>query len=97
VLGLNVNAQNREPEPRLLRCYPSPATTYIQIELKRQVKPAKLQIFNAATGREMYAIVSSGNEVMRVNLNDYARGTYIVQLSNPTGGRLDVGKFEVYK
>ncbi len=96
-LGTLANAQSRDPEPRLVRCYPSPATTYVQFEWKGQSKPATLQIFNGATGKRMLVTVSVGSEGLRINLSEYPRGLYIFQLYSANGSLLDIGKFYVVK
>ena len=101
-LSISGNAQTAREQGSvsiqpMVRLYPNPATSYIQIEWNNQTRPANLQIFNGATGKRMLNVSIGGNESLRINLNDYTRGLYIFQLFQYNGSLIEVGKFQVAK
>jgi hypothetical protein len=99
--SLQVDAQtNRVSDPApttpIVRLYPNPATTYIQLELTGNVRAAGLTIYNGVMGKKMMT-VNNVSGPLRISLNDFPRGLYVYHLLNANGQILEVGKFQVSK
>jgi hypothetical protein len=85
-----------EPETRILRFYPNPASSMITFEFQTEVyKSFSFQIFNFL-GRKVYETQTSSPKTV-VNLSDFVRGIYIYQLRDPYGQVVETGKFQVMK
>ena len=85
-----------DPETRIVKFYPNPATSYIYFEIEKEpFKTYSLQIFNFL-GKKVYEFNLSDQKNI-VNLTDFFRGIYIFQLRDPSGKILESGKFQVNK
>lgn len=79
-----------------VRCYPNPATSYINFTFERAVPSgAKLAIYSF-TGRKM-AEIPVVNDKLQVSLENYFRGLYLFQLVKRNGEVVETGKFQVLK
>lgn len=95
------NGQNRpslpqDPEVKIVRFYPNPATSAITFDIQKGTeKTYTLQIFNFM-GRKVYETENINPKTI-INLSDYNRGLYIYQLKDATGKIVESGKFQVAK
>ena len=80
----------------LVKLFPNPATTYINIDISRlNSNTAIFQVFNFM-GRRVYETRLSSSRAS-LYLNDFFRGMYIYQLRDRNGAVLETGKFQVLK
>ncbi len=80
---------------RLIKIYPNPATTFIIIELQKNLdKNCTFQVFNFS-GKKIVDIQVSGRT--RIDLTPYSRGIYIIQLKDGNGKTIEAGKFQLEK
>lgn len=99
-ISINVMAQQRTEkspdQPRIIRFYPNPATTFIQFEAPSQLaKETQLQIFNFL-GKKVADLPTSQAKA-RVDLTPLTRGIYIFQLKDKSGKIIGSGKFQIEK
>jgi len=94
-----INASSYHPfvQTKIIKCYPNPATSYINFEFSNEVdKSYSLQIYSFV-GRLMFeTIVSNSKLTVELN-NNYYRGIYIYQLRDKSGRIVEAGKFQVTK
>lgn len=84
-----------DPEVRIVKFYPNPATSFIYFEIEKEpFKTYSLQIFNFL-GKKVYE--ASINSKTFVDLTNLVRGIYIFQLRDETGRISETGKFQVSK
>lgn len=94
-------AQNKsqgsgDPEAKLLKPYPIPATTVINFEfLYGYDKSYSLQVYNFM-GKKINE-VNKVSPKITISLDDFYRGIYIYQLRDKNGKIIDSGKFQVVK
>jgi hypothetical protein len=84
-------------QAKVIKCYPNPATSYINFEFANEIdKSYSLQIYSFV-GRLMFeTIVSNSKLTVELN-NNYYRGIYIYQLHDKSGRIVEAGKFQVTK
>ena len=81
---------------RIIRFYPNPATSFITFELdKSNEKAYDIQVFNFL-GKMVYEQKNIAPKTT-VNLDEFNRGVYIVQLRDREGKIIQSGKFQVSK
>lgn len=85
-----------DPEPKIVKFYPNPATNFITFEVdKESSKTYNLQIFNFL-GKKVLDLVDVNAKTI-VNLSDFTRGLYIFQLKEANGKVTESGRFQVNK
>lgn len=83
-------------QPKLTRCYPNPASVYINFEFAKEIdKTYTLHIFNFM-GKKMTEL-KVANSKITVQLNDYIRGLYLYELKDRSNRIIESGKFQVVK
>jgi len=88
-------AKNDMGAVKFVKFYPNPATTFIIIELQKNLdKNCSFQIYNF-TGKKIVDIQVSGRA--RIDLTTYSRGIYILQLKDRNGRTIEAGKFQIEK
>lgn len=88
--------QRGEPEARIVKFYPNPATTFITFDFQKDFdKSYTFQIFNFL-GKKVYDVTNLTPKTV-VNLNDFYRGVYIFQIRDKSGKIVDSGRFQVAK
>ncbi|MFM7671629.1 MAG: T9SS type A sorting domain-containing protein [Bacteroidota bacterium] len=100
-LGMQVNAQTARPittvtAEQKFKLYPNPATSYVQIDWTVQIKPSKISISNAVTGKEMMVNVNGLNSY-RLTVSDFLQGLYVLRMFSATGTYLGGSTFQVSK
>lgn len=81
---------------RMIRFYPNPATTFINIEVQRTPGPNySFQIYNFL-GKKVADLPNVASRT-RIDLTNFSRGIYIYQLKDLTGKVVESGKFQVEK
>jgi len=96
-----VKAQNRptlsrDPDVRIIKFYPNPATSIINFDFSNGYdKTYSFQIFNFL-GKKVYETPTVTQKTV-VNLTDFFRGIYIYQLRDQNGKIIESGKFQVSK
>ncbi len=103
ILGLNFTsfAQTKsavagDAQAKLIRFYPSPATTDITFEYQHGYdKSYSLQLYNFM-GKKVYE-QSTTSQRMTIPLNSFYRGVYIYQLRSRTGQIIESSKFQIVK
>ena len=89
-------APGQDPAVKIIRFYPNPATSYITFDFQRGYDKAyNLQIYSLI-GKKVDEIVNVSPKTT-VNLSDYYRGVYIIQLRDKSGRLIESGKFQVSK
>lgn len=83
-----------EQQPRISRCYPNPASSQIQFDIRRPSGISlRLCVYNFL-GRKVADLSKVGASV-RLDLGTFTRGIYIYQLLDMQGRVLESGKFRV--
>lgn len=83
-----------EQAPRISRCYPNPASSQIQFDIRRPSGISlRLCVYNFL-GRKVADLSKVGSSV-RLDLGTFTRGIYIYQLLDMQGRVLESGKFRV--
>ena len=81
---------------RMIRFYPNPATTFINIEpQKAMARGYSFQVYNFL-GKKV-ADLQEVTSRARIDLTNFSRGIYIYQLKDATGKVVESGKFQVEK
>ena len=89
-------AQRGEPEARIVKFYPNPATSFITFDFQKDFdKSYSFQIFNFL-GKKVYDVTNLTPKTV-VSLNDFYRGVYIFQIRDKSGKIVDSGRFQVSK
>lgn len=80
---------------RQVSCYPNPATSRIQFDLRNKpsLESAQLKVFNFL-GKKVVDIPQF-NATVKIDLTSFTRGIYIYQLTDARGRLLECGKFQV--
>ena len=90
------NGSQREPEARIVKFYPNPATTFITFDFQKEFdKTYTFQIFNFL-GKKVYDVTNLTPKTV-VSLNEFYRGVYIFQIRDKSGKIVDTGRFQVTK
>jgi fumarate reductase subunit C len=88
-------AKNDMSTARYVKFYPNPATTFINIELQKNLdKNCSFQIYNFS-GKKIVDMQVSDRA--RIDLTAYSRGIYIIQLKDRNGKTIEAGKFQIEK
>lgn len=86
----------QEPEAKLVKFYPNPATSFITFDFQSGYdKTYSFQIFNFL-GKKVYDLSSVTPKTV-VSLNDFYRGVYFFQIRDKNGKIVDSGRFQVAK
>ncbi len=85
-----------EPQAKILKPYPNPATSYIIFDLQKNYQKGLSIVVYNFPGRKMFE-AKNVEEKTTVNLTDFTRGVYIYQLQDQNGRITDTGKFQVSK
>jgi hypothetical protein len=81
---------------RYIRYYPNPATTFINIEVQRNIsRNYSFQVYNFL-GKKVAELPDISGRT-RIDLTNFSRGIYIYQLKDATGKVVESGKFQVEK
>ena len=85
-----------DPQAKILKFYPSPATTDITFEYQHGYdKSFSLQLYNFM-GKKVFESPTTTQHI-NVSLADFYRGVYIYQLRNKSGKIVESGKFQIVK
>lgn len=80
----------------VVKCYPNPATSYVNFEFEKNIdKTYKLQVYSFV-GKKMMETPVLNNKIT-VTLTDFNRGIYVYQLRDKSGETIVAGKFQVIK
>ena len=89
-------SQRQEPEARIVKFYPNPATSFITFDFQKEFdKSYTFLIFNFV-GKKVYDVTNLTPKTV-VNLNEFYRGVYIFQIRDKSGKIVDSGRFQVTK
>ena len=90
-------ATDNYPATKMVRFYPSPASTIINFDMQHvnANNRMSLLIFNFM-GKKVYELKNIPSKV-NISLDDFYRGIYIYQLRDKTGVSIETGKFQVLK
>lgn len=81
---------------RMIRFYPNPATTFINIEPQKPMSRGfSFQVYNFL-GKKV-ADLQEVTSRTRIDLTNFSRGIYIYQLKDASGKVVESGKFQVEK
>ena len=81
---------------RIIKFYPNPATSFITFELEKSTeKGYDIQVFNFL-GKMVYEQKNIAPKTT-LNLDEFNRGVYIIQLRDREGKIIQSGKFQVSK
>ena len=81
---------------RYIRFYPNPATTFINIEVQRNLsRNHSFQVYNFL-GKKVAELADLSGRT-RIDLTNFGRGIYIYQLKDASGKVVESGKFQVEK
>ncbi len=87
--------KNEAGNARFVKFYPNPATTFIIIELQKNLdKNCSFQIFNFSGKKVVDMQVTDRT---RIDLTSFSRGIYIIQLKDRNGKTIEAGKFQIEK
>lgn len=94
-LSLSTSAQSRQPDVKVVKVYPNPATTYLNFDFdeSQDLTNHSLKVFNFI-GKKIYETNMLTRRTV-INLNDYFRGVYTYQLTDRNGYVIANGKFQV--
>jgi len=83
-------------EIKTVKCYPNPASSFINFELSENYNDSyDLVIFNFI-GKKVEELKVTDQKIT-VSLTDFFRGVYIFQLRDRQGNIIESGKFQVVK
>ena len=81
---------------KLVKCYPNPATSFINFEFQKEDgKNYILQIYSFS-GKRIIEVPATDAK-LTVTLNEFYRGIYVFQLRDKAGKIIETGKFQVVK
>jgi hypothetical protein len=85
-----------DPQAKLIKFYPNPATTDITFEYQHGYdRSFSLQLYNFM-GKKVYELTNTTQRIS-VSLTNFYRGIYIYQLRDKTGKIIESGKFQIVK
>lgn len=80
----------------IVRLYPNPATSFINLDLgKFSNKGFSIRVFSFL-GRKMHETINV-SQLIKLSVSDYNRGVYVYQVRDRTGRLVESGKFQVSK
>ncbi|SRR5579871_38171 len=91
-------SQDQNPEVKVARFYPNPATSFITFEFKRESdnnKSYTFQVFSFA-GKKVYETDNVNSKTV-IDLSSFFRGIYIYQIKDQSGKIIESSKFMVVK
>ena len=94
-LGFN-NDQYPAPSAQVVKCYPNPATSFVNFEFPKNIDKSNTLLVFSFVGKKMMEVPVSNSKIT-VALNDYYRGIYVFQLRDKGGNIIESGKFSVMK
>ncbi|MDR0792372.1 MAG: T9SS type A sorting domain-containing protein [Chitinophagaceae bacterium] len=83
-------------DTKTVRCFPSPATTYINFDFSKNYSGSYIEIFSFS-GKKMTEIALTSNNRITITLDNYFRGLYFYRLRDNIGQVIETGKFQVIK
>lgn len=84
-----------EVQAKVIKCYPNPATSFVNFEFNGAFdKDASLEIYSF-TGKKMTNLPFLSSKITVQLNNDYFRGIYIYQVKDKNGKTVETGKFQV--
>ena len=90
------SAANGDPIAKLIKVYPTPASTGINFDFQRGYdKSLSIQLYNFM-GKKVYES-KAASQRFYLPLTDFYRGVYVYQLRDRGGKILQSGKFQVVK
>lgn len=90
------SAANGDPIAKLIKVYPTPASTGINFDFQRGYdKSLSIQLYNFM-GKKVYES-KTASQRFYLPLTDFYRGVYVYQLRDRGGKILQSGKFQVIK
>ncbi len=95
-------AQKNSPEQPIfpnnthVRFYPNPATNFITFDIKEPIERGLVLQVYSFLGRQISSVPVNGSRVT-LNLSQFFRGVYVVQLRSANGKVLETHKFQVSK
>lgn len=94
-LSLSCFSQSRQPDVKVVKVYPNPATTYLNFDFdeSQDLTNHSLKVFNFI-GKKIFETNMLTRRTV-INLNDYFRGVYTYQLTDRNGYVIANGKFQV--
>jgi len=96
--AIGQNKLSGDQANHLVKLFPNPATTFINIDISRLNSNSNTSFFQGFNfmGRKVYETRLSSSRAS-LYLNDFFRGMYIYQLRDRNGAILETGKFQVLK
>jgi hypothetical protein len=94
-LAVSSFSQSRQPEIKVVKVFPNPATTYVNFDFdqSQDLTSHSLKVFNFI-GKKIFETNLLTRRTV-INLNDYFRGVYTYQLTDRNGYVIANGKFQV--
>jgi len=86
--------ENFAPEI-LMRVYPNPTFSEINLEIKENSEILNIQILDAS-GKVVLSDIYSGNAIKKIDFSSYADGLYLLQVSSPENGLLKTFKIQKF-
>ena len=82
------------PGTKILRFFPNPATSYINVEFQKDFgRYYVVQVYNFL-GKKV-ADIAQVTQRSQIDVSGFTRGIYIYQLKDQTGKVIESGKFQV--
>ncbi len=81
---------------KVIKCYPNPATSFINFEFRKDIDQTYILRIYSFVGKQMIETPVSGNKVT-FTLDNFYRGIYFFKLHDKAGKILESGKFQVVK
>ncbi len=85
-------------ETKLVKFYPSPATSIINFEFSTETEKSNyvLQVYSF-TGKKMIETPVASNKITLTLNSDFYRGIYIIRLCDKSGKVVETSKFQVIR
>jgi len=96
VCGFDSPADTQKAKVEMIRCYPNPATSFVNFEFSKNVDKSYLLQVYSFVGKKMAETPVSSSKIT-ITLDDYNRGLYVYQLRDKSGQTVMAGKFQVIK
>lgn len=84
------------PVVKYVKCYPNPATAYINFEFSSEIDRTYSLVIMSFIGKQMEEKPVADSKIT-ITLNSYLRGLYIYQLKDKSGRIVETGRFQVDK
>lgn len=95
--SFNATGSFIEPNIKVQRFYPNPATQYIQFEFDKTVDRSYTLEIYSFIGKRMTASIINDSRMTIYFDDSYYRGLYIFQLRDRTGRIIESGKFQIIR